>query len=362
MTTPTLIDILTLVSVIISGLTLGITAAMTRRHQRRAPGETAECDGGAEWHAGGAGQCDCCGCCQDFGLAGGAARSAVAAFFGETGYLSRRMTGMGFKAALLTVLLSIGGLAWTVSPVSGTEDITLSKRVFLLFDMNELRPLGTAFRICSPSLILTAAHVIDGYSSAEEVGVISTHSSPVRLFSLTRIEKHPAADVAALFIDEEKATQAELECFNLGIPSNDYTGYSDYPLAETILAYGFPILPAIPGEEPPGPRMMKGHIQSKRQYGGYTAYELAFPAFNGMSGSPVFRDAVRNTVVGIVTASVSYFSSQDRTRPRSDWALGAALPPLTEWIRSLENQTRGFIEEEEGTIEKEGETAGEAYP
>ena len=207
--------------------------------------------------------------------------------------------------------------------------ISLAKRVFMLFDVNG--PLGTGFRICRPNLVLTAAHVINEHSPAE-VRVVSTYFSPAKIFTPTRIERHPKADVAALFLDEEEAAQAALECFDLGVPSSDYPGFSDYPLAEDVLAYGFPV---IADEKPIPPRMMKGHIQSKRQYEGYAAYELAFPAFPGLSGSPVFRDHNRNVVVAIVTTSTTYAHRETRMRPRADWALGAALPPLAEWLGSF---------------------------
>ena len=88
-------------------------------------------------------------------------------------------------------------------------------------------------------------------------------------------------------------------------------------------------------EKPILPRMMKGHIQSKRQHKGYAAYELAFPAFPGFSGSPVFRDHNRNVVVAIVTSSTTYAHPGERMLPRADWALGAALPPLAEWLGSF---------------------------
>ena len=133
--------------------------------------------------------------------------------------------------------------------------INLNKRVFMLGDTSGL--MGTGFRICEPNLVLTAAHVIDGRSPAE-VSVVAIYSSPAKIFSPTRIERHPEADVAALFLNEEEVAQAELGCFNLGVPSNDYPGFSDYPLGKDILAYGFPAI-----EKPIRPRTMKGHKQQQ---------------------------------------------------------------------------------------------------
>ena len=214
--------------------------------------------------------------------------------------------------------------------------INLTQRVFGIADEKQ-QPLGTGFRICRPSLVLTATHVIENRRPAE-VRVVATNSSPVQFLSPTRIERHPQADVAALFLDEQE--QAGLECFALGVPSNDYPGFSDYPLGEDILAYGFPLL-----ESPISARMMKGHIQQyKRNYKGYDAYELAFPAFGGLSGSPVFLDKERNVVIGVVTTSTTYYSEKRPQTPeqeekphtiRADWAIGAALHPLAGWLESL---------------------------
>ena len=207
-----------------------------------------------------------------------------------------------------------------------TDSIALSKRVFMLFDTSG--PIGTGFRICKPDLVLTAAHVIDRRA---EVRVVSTYFSPAKIFAPTRIEKHAEADVAALFLNEEEVAQAELGCFDLGVPSYDYPGYSDYPLGEDVLAYGFPKIV----EKPIPSRMMKGHIQSKRKYEGYDAYELAFPAFGGLSGSPVFRDWSRNSVIAMVTTSTTYAYPEERMKPRADWSIGVALHPLADWLKSL---------------------------
>ena len=87
-----------------------------------------------------------------------------------------------------------------------TGSISLAKRVFMLFDVNG--PLGTGFRICRPNLVLTAAHVINEHSPAE-VRVVSTYFSPAKIFTPTRIERHPKADVAALFLDEKEAQRRQ---------------------------------------------------------------------------------------------------------------------------------------------------------
>ena len=152
----------------------------------------------------------------------------------------------------------------------------------------------------------------------------------------TRIAKHPEADVAALFLNE--AETAALECFNLGMPPSHQHGY--YLMGEEIVSYGF----ALIKDQPFRGRLMKGHIQShfwaeSKEYGGYKhdAYELSFPSFGGMSGSPVMRHQERRSVIAIVTANLPY---QDvRRETRADWAISVALPPLAAWLDSLARQS-----------------------
>ena len=103
-------------------------------------------------------------------------------------------------------------------------------------------------------------------------------------------------------------------------------------LGEDVLAYGYPAYE----EGIPPSRLMKGHIQrhyfqadSDSPYR-YTAYELGFYSFPGLSGAPVFLNANRSSVVGLVTQSVSLKESGAPL-----WAIGASLVALSDWIRSL---------------------------
>ena len=90
--------------------------------------------------------------------------------------------------------------------------------------------------------------------------------------------------------------------------------------------------------------MMKGHIQSSYQYETgpesdrkyrYTAHELGFPAFPGLSGAPVFRDLARQEVIALVTNRISYSTQLGDDATRAYWALGASLVPLRGWLNSL---------------------------
>lgn len=239
---------------------------------------------------------------------------------------------------LVVFILVLGPVVAYSDPMPNA--IHLNKRAFMVFGTEG--PLGTAFRICQPNVVLTAAHVV-GERRAAEVAVVSTFFAPLKIFTPVRIERHPQADIAALFLNGEAVAQAGLECFELGVPENDYPGFSDYPLGTDVLAYGFPKMT----RKPIPPRMMKGHIQSKYQHDGTDAYELAFPAFGGLSGSPVILDHNRRVVIALVTNHFSYTTytpSKESPAPaesmkmerRADWALGAVLHPFAEWLASFE--------------------------
>ena len=227
-------------------------------------------------------------------------------------------------ASLLVASVSVGA-----QPREEGNSWAATERIFLLREGP--KQIGTGFRICKPNLILTAAHVV-GELRPEEVGVHVRALSRETILIPTDIKKHPQADVAALFIKE--ADTAGLGCFNLAVPASAYSGFPHYLLATEILSFGFPAI------EPARQRLMKGHIVSGflgegEDYGGYRylAYELSFPSFSGMSGSPVFLHRNRESVIAVVTANLPY--QDKRISARADWAISVALPPLAEWLESL---------------------------
>ena len=234
------------------------------------------------------------------------------------------------KRKSLKILSSLLGLVLVAWPLLASANaFLLDKRAFPVLNAGGL--IGTSFRICQPNLVLTAAHVVHGYTPADVSILISL--SPAIPMTPVRIEKHPQADVAALFFDEAEMERAGLECFRLGVPSKDYPGASDYSMGEDTRSYGFPQL-----EIPTRPRTMKGHIQSHFLADGkgyepyrYWAYELAFPSFPGLSGAPVCREESLNDVIAIVTASTRHA----RSNAQAYWAIGVALPALAEWLESL---------------------------
>ena len=212
--------------------------------------------------------------------------------------------------------------------------IHLGARVFMIFPESGGPPIGTGFNIKKPGLILTAAHVVENRKC---VLVTNTFKSPVQTLSITKIFRHPEADIAVLLLPDNE--WKDTEHFKIGIP---LSGYGDFPLGTEIASYGYPVIGA---EKPIPPRYMKGHIQRRFEYKKsqyrYQAFELGFPAFYGQSGSPVFLDDVlyasdgRNQAIGIVTGWVEYETEQEE-KSTVRWAIASSLMPLREWIKDID--------------------------
>ena len=101
--------------------------------------------------------------------------------------------------------------------------------------------------------------------------------------------------------------------------------------------YGFPMLGT---EEPINPRIIKGHIQAQydRNSGAhcYKVYELSFPSFPRLSGSPVFCDWRNcNAAIGIVTNRIKYSTEEENQETSAHLMVAARLHPLIDWIESL---------------------------
>lgn len=210
--------------------------------------------------------------------------------------------------------------------------IDLGRRVFMVFQVTttEVQPVGTAFGIERPGLVLTARHVVEGKQEAS-LRLCCTSYRPLVHKRIDHIVSHPEADIAALVLEPDD----RLDHFDIGTPEK---GFAEFPLGEGVASYGFPSV-----KEQVQPRFMKGHIQRhfrNRDHGyDYRAFELAFPAFPGQSGSPVFKDSNRQEVVGLVTASTSYFSTKrdsGQLTAAGFWAIGASITPLSEWVRTID--------------------------
>lgn len=211
------------------------------------------------------------------------------------------------------------------------SSISLARRVFMVFQATpaKVHPIGTAFGIAKPGLILTAHHVVKDIPAANLLVCCTAYSALLNV-RVDRIVPHSDADAAVLLVNPDE----RLEHFEIGTPRD---GFDEFPLGEDVLSYGFP-----PLEKPVKPRLMKGHIQSQfreREDGyDYRAFELAFPAFPGQSGSPVFGDWRRNSVMGIVTQYKSYtLTEKGAPQPSTAgyWAIGASITPLADWIQLI---------------------------
>ena len=251
--------------------------------------------------------------------------------------------------------------------------IDLHRRVFLVRRATStgVHSIGTAFGIERPGLILTARHVVEAcidrgkptcafaarptvrcctrksitlslipkpisrlwFEGMREANLrlCCTAYRPLLHTKVDHIVPHPQADIAALVVEPDD----RLDHFDIGTPKK---GFAEFPLGESVSSFGYPSL-----EKPVQPRLMKGHIQRQfrhRKDGyDYRAFELAFPAFPGQSGSPVFDDFNRNAVMGLVTALTSYvWTEKGASQPTTAgfWAIGASITPLADWVRSID--------------------------
>lgn len=199
-------------------------------------------------------------------------------------------------------------------------------------------PIGTGFGLKRSGLVLTADHVV---GSMSKVLVVNTYGADLQMVLSSRIIPHRTADVAAILLPTD--IWQDTEYFELGFPP---TGYSDFPLGEEVLSYGYPQMGI---EKPIPPRLMKGYIQRQTEYKrqfenrnqpySYSGHELSFPAFHGQSGSPVVLDnhtpSARNKAIGIVTDYISFTSENKEDLLGVSWSIAASLIPLADWIEEL---------------------------
>ena len=209
--------------------------------------------------------------------------------------------------------------------MTSPSGIVMAKRVFMVFSNRSgaIMPIGTAFGIGSPGIVATAAHVV---VDEPDIVLVCTAYESLKYIPVRQVKFHETADVALLIT----APFADLEWFEFGCTPD---GSTDFPLGEEVEAYGFAMIGA---EKPIPPRLMQGHIQCKlnRKTDRYTysAYELSFPAFHNLSGSPVFRSYARQEVIGVITDSTTYSSESRGSATHASWSLAAAMAPLNSWV------------------------------
>ena len=203
---------------------------------------------------------------------------------------------------------------------------TWSQHVYMVCSTNPLRPIGTAFVVGRPGFVMTAAHVVAGQS---EVVVRRMGENP-RTFLVREVMLHERADIAMLRLHKPPYE------FCYGVESRPLGWSKDHGLGTPVIAFGFPIV----GMETDTPgRLMSGHIQChlnyRRDHYDYGAYELSFPAFHNLSGSPLFIAPAFGEVLGVITDSVSYSSEYKGGHTAASWSIAASLFPLKSWITGI---------------------------
>jgi hypothetical protein len=173
--------------------------------------------------------------------------------------------------------------------------------------------LGTCFPFRWRHIFLTARHCVDSLEPAQ----IEVISQGDKRFQAIHIHRHESVDIAAVECKES----------DRGVPYA-FTGLhvfeGSYGLGDAVAAFGFPIGGTL--EEPPNrptPRAFRGYVQRLTRFrtGGsepYVAYEMSFPAPEGLSGGPVFVPG-SDRVFAMVTGNLmSYTTRMEEIEHRAD--------------------------------------------
>jgi hypothetical protein len=168
---------------------------------------------------------------------------------------------------------------------------------------------GSCFLFRSDLVALTAAHCVP--EDVNRPAIILPRSR--RTLQIERVERHPRADIAALFAEGfdpklllPQPSQAPVD------------GVGNIDLGEDFIAYGYPVEgPSLSRElaEHPIPRLFKGYYQRFMPYVAprgyrYMAGEMSIPAPGGLSGSPLFREGSW-LPTGLVTGSAESYAIVD---------------------------------------------------
>jgi hypothetical protein len=157
-------------------------------------------------------------------------------------------------------------------------------------------------------VFLTAAHCVP-----EETTVFVWLNSPGRKSAeLARVERHPTADLALLFVEpREEEPFAERHIFGDVAKSLAYGG--------DFVSYGYPVGGptdlGADGQRPTG-RLFKGHFQRYFSHEGHLGYkyfagELSIPAPAGLSGGPVALPGDPPVLSAIVTTNLETYALLD---------------------------------------------------
>ena len=208
--------------------------------------------------------------------------------------------------------------------------------------------LGTCFPFLRPDLFLTAAHCVRHVPLADlEIQTLGLGSARA---TVTRVELHPEADLAALTIDLPSVHYinplllGQRAAFFWGAPVVAFRYSSD------ITYMG------RPGNyvrmDGPTPRFFRGHVQRNGLHVSASGYkyqslELSFAAPSGLSGGPVFRDGYEEAIALVceniesstylrtiteVVDGQSHF--KETVHSMVNYAIAVDLPSVRPWLQA----------------------------
>ena len=160
--------------------------------------------------------------------------------------------------------------------------------------MGALEFAGMAFELKKSGLFITSSHVLGQISEPKRVHIFLDYDNYPQA---TTLYKHPRADVAVLIADHAM----DLSPLELDRGPEDHEGSHNF--GQEVMSYGYPSRPIDSNKFELEPRLMRGSVQRKFKYRGYSEYELSFPVLHGQSGSPVLLSNPPNSVIGVVTTS-----------------------------------------------------------
>ncbi|GAA2778236.1 S1 family peptidase [Mycolicibacterium pallens] len=188
-------------------------------------------------------------------------------------------------------------------------------------DQDELTPRGSCFLFRSDIMALTAAHCLPDSIEPEAISVFFPRLG--RTMTAQRVERHPKADIAALFFDGEDARTSS------GFPTTAFwDGVVETRIGADFFAYGYPIDgPDDAATESPVARLVIGYLQRFMNYASPAGYEflageMNVAAWSGLSGAPLFLSPTM--VLGVVAGSID-----------SQFGTAVMLHGVAEWLNAV---------------------------
>lgn len=214
------------------------------------------------------------------------------------------------SAALAGIVLSMG-LLTDISEAATGMVLGLGN------NRSEHSVTGTCVAFRSSHVALTAAHCVP----EDERDLWLAFPGTVDASPVVRVEKHPKADVAALFMAPHARRQVTITGVEEEVVSSRRETHlwnlaDDFTVGEELVAFGFPVEGPWVGSELPVARVFRGYFQRFflfRSPGGFTylAGEMSIPAPGGLSGGPVFRPSEPGLLAGIVTSNLETYAVLD---------------------------------------------------